>query len=128
MRKFIIIAILLTLNFSITYSQTDSAGSKKILDHSVYNSWNRLENVNVSENGKFISYEVNRQKGDGKLMIYSTSAQKEIVFPRSGSSLFSPDESFAAFRIKAADDTLRKYKFEKKKKETLIDQPQKEQS
>jgi dipeptidyl aminopeptidase/acylaminoacyl peptidase len=119
MRKFIIIAILLTLNFSITYSQTDSAGSKKILDHSVYNSWNRLENVNVSENGKFISYEVNRQKGDGKLIIYSTSAQKEIVFPRSSSSLFSPDESFAAFRIKASDDTLRKYKFEKKKKETF---------
>ncbi|MCI0474444.1 MAG: hypothetical protein L0Y76_12755, partial [Ignavibacteria bacterium] len=118
MKKFIILAIIITLNLNISYSQTDTAGTKKILDHTVYNSWNRLENISISDNGKFISYEVNRQKGDGKLVLYTTSAQKEIIIPRGGSSMFSPDESFAAFRIKPADDTLRKYRFEKKKKET----------
>ena len=118
MRKFIIFAVLLTLNFSISYSQTDSSGTKKILDHTVYNFWNRLESVNISDNGKYISYEVNRQKGDGKLIFYSTSAQKEIIVPRGSSSIFSPDESFSAYRIKVSEDTLRKYKFEKRKKET----------
>jgi len=119
MSKFLLFALLFAISSVISYSQTDSAGTKKILDHTVYNIWNRLENVSISDNGKYISYEVNRQKGDGKLILYSTADQNNITIQRGSGCLFSPDESFAAFKIKVADDTLRKYKFEKKKKETF---------
>ena len=73
MKKIIFIIILNILFISVKiYSQTnnaDTADGKMALDHSVYESWNKLEKTKISYNGEWISYELNPQKGDGKLIL-----------------------------------------------------------
>ncbi|MGL4780714.1 MAG: hypothetical protein ACRCXN_07785, partial [Bacteroidales bacterium] len=40
---------------------------KKVLDHTVYDSWKVISRTNLSKDSRFISYEINPQKGDGVL-------------------------------------------------------------
>lgn len=94
-------------------------GEKKILDHSVYNDWKRLENIKISNDGKFTTFEVNKQKGDGVLNLKNLLNDEELMIPRGYESSFSSSSEYAVFKIKVPEDSLRKLKLAKKKKETF---------
>ncbi len=115
--KKILFSILVSLLFTQAQAQIDS--EKQPLDHSVYNFWKRIENIKVSTDGKFTTYEINPQKGDGILFIQNPDNESKITIPRGADCQISPNGDFAAFRIKVPEDTTRKYKFEKKKKESF---------
>lgn len=113
--KKILSGLIILLVFTCAQAQTDS--TKKALDHDVYGFWKRLENIKISNDGKFTSYEINRQRGDGILYIENPDNESKVTIPRGAECGFSPNGDFAAFRIKVPEDTIRKYKFEKKKKD-----------
>ena len=46
-----------------------SFGQKKVLDHSVYDSWQSIREVVYQPQGKFISYVIAPQEGDAVLVI-----------------------------------------------------------
>ncbi len=121
MKNILLVLSMFLLSGGIVFSQDSSYNSaeKKILDHSVYNDWNRLENIKISNDGKFTTFEVNKQKGDGKLSLKNLSTDEEIIIPRGYESTFSYDNDFAVFKVKVPEDSLRKLKLAKKKKETF---------
>lgn len=121
MRKYILLLVVIAISYCNLSAQSDSTSSfgKKILDHTVYPNWNRLENIDISNDGKFSSFEVNKQKGDGVLNIKNLSNDDAITISRGYESTFSSNNDFAAFKIKTPDDSLRKLKVLKKKKETF---------
>jgi dipeptidyl aminopeptidase/acylaminoacyl peptidase len=80
---------------------------KQIIDHTVYSKWKTLSSTQVSRSGKFVSYEINPQKGDGFLYVYNTETQKLDSFPRSSKASFAGDESYLTFFITPGYDTLR---------------------
>ncbi len=94
-------------------------GQKKPLSIDDFAGWNRLENRQISRNGKFISYEINPQKGDGKLLIYNVETKKSDTLPLGFGAQFSPLSNFVVYKIKTAEDTLRKLKLAKTKKEKM---------
>jgi len=102
-------------------AQIDSANvsKKKVLDHSVYTSWKKLDNPKISNNGNFISFEINPQKGDGILHIKDFNDKNVLQISRGYENTFSPNSDFAAFKIKTPEDSLRKLKLAKKKKENF---------
>jgi dipeptidyl aminopeptidase/acylaminoacyl peptidase len=119
LRLYIVLILTLILT-SLTYSQnTDSVTSKIILDHSVYETWNRLEKQKISDYGNLISFEINPQKGDGKLYIINTKTNKTDTINRGYDLIFSPNEDFALFKIKSPLDTIRQAKLLKKKSEDM---------
>jgi len=63
MKRIITISLVL---FSIA-----SYGQKKALDHSVYDNWKSIGNVQITEDGKFALYQVNAQEGDGYVLSYA---------------------------------------------------------
>ena len=91
--------------------------SKIPLDHSVYDSWKRLEKTKISPDGKWIAYEINPQKGDGWLHIYNTENGSRDSVPRGYDAVFSPNSDFLAFKIKPEEKIIRDLKIKKKKKE-----------
>jgi len=123
MKKIIFIITLNILFISAKiYSQTNNADStdgKIALDHSVYESWNKLEKTKISYNGEWISYELNPQKGDGKLILINPNKGFADTIVRGYDLTFSPNSDFAALKIKPQEDTTRKAKLDKKKKEDM---------
>lgn len=92
---------------------------KKPLKISDFADWNRIENRLISPNGKFVAFEINKQKGDGLLIIYNVSQQKSDTIKYGYNACFSPNSDYIAFSIKIPEDTLRKHKLAKTKKELM---------
>ncbi len=93
--------------------------SKIPLTHDVYESWKRLEKSKVSNDGKWITFEVNPQKGDGWLYIYNTENNTKDSVSRGYEAVFSPNSDFIAFKIKPQDKITRELKLKKKKKDQM---------
>jgi dipeptidyl aminopeptidase/acylaminoacyl peptidase len=108
--------LLLTFYFIFSTFYLFAQDSSKIpLDHSVYESWKRLVNSDISYDGKWITYEVNPQKGDGWLHIYNSENSLKDSVSRGYNAVLSPNSDFIAFKIKTPDKIIRDLKIKKKK-------------
>lgn len=100
--------------FFMCYTQNTS---KKEIDHHVYDSWNAINNLIISPFGNWTSFEVNPNKGNGKLFIYNATLNRYDTINRGYSAQFSPNTEYIVFKIKVPLDTIRKLKIDKKKPE-----------
>ena len=105
MKNFLLLIGILT-SF-ITFSQ------KKVIDHTVYNSWKKLEGQIISNDGNFVAYTIKPHRGDGYLYIYNNKTAKLDSFPRGYKQQFSGTSNFLVFQITAGFDTLRKCELNK---------------
>ena len=110
----ICLACLWMLSFPIQAQNT-----KKPLDHSVYNDWKSILRPSISNDGRWVAYEVNPQDGDGCLIVYNIETQSADTFHRANGLVFSHDVSFAAFTIKPSKADVRAAKKAKKKKDEM---------
>ena len=85
---------------------------KKFEVPEVYYKWNNLKNTQISHNGKLITYEINKLKGDGFLHIQIPSQSFHDSVPRAKNAKISPNNSFVAFRIKPQYDTIKQLKLD----------------
>lgn len=111
MKRITLSALLLLLSSGYLFAQK----FKIPLNHKVYDSWNELKNYEISANGNRILYEVNPQRGDGKLIIRDYNDKHRFSIPRAYRATFSADGSFVAFHIKAPFSAIRKAKLSKNK-------------
>ncbi|HZH98560.1 MAG TPA: hypothetical protein VEX38_06280, partial [Fimbriimonadaceae bacterium] len=58
------------------------APEKKILDHSVYDSWNAIRGQGLSRDGKWVYYAINPIVGDGVLTVKSIGGSTSYTIPR----------------------------------------------
>jgi len=98
MRPFLIIC-LATISFGL------QAQNKKMTPL-VYDEWNQIESVIISDDGQWVSYVQKPEKGDGKLILYNTTSKKEIQFPRGSRPGFDKHASMLCFIIKPHADSL----------------------
>ena len=113
--KFIITFLLVFVNFVFGFGQA----IKKPLTHDLYDSWKSLNGETICNNGTFVAYEVNPQKGNGKLFLWNSSINKTDSFARGYKATFSPNSDFLIFKIKPTEEETRKAKKDKKKKDEL---------
>ena len=66
-----------------------SFGQKKVLDHSVYDSWQSIREVVYQPQGKFISYVIAPQEGDAVLVINDRVNNTDIKIQRGAQAVFS---------------------------------------
>lgn len=103
---------LLTL-ILVLVSFVSVAQEKKVIDHTVYNDWKSLKNSKISNDGKYISYEITPHRGDGYLYIYNTETKAIDSFFRAKSGSFSGGSAYLSFTITPGFDTLRTCELEK---------------
>ncbi|MFW5820078.1 MAG: hypothetical protein ACOCWA_02215 [Bacteroidota bacterium] len=94
--------LLLIMSSFFVFSQ-----QKKPLYPGVYEDWKILSNARFSPDGKFISYEVNPQKGDGILVVRNNKKEKNDTIVRGYNANFSFDSRYLAGMIKAPYDSIR---------------------
>ena len=92
-------------------------GQKKPLDHTVYDEWQSINNSQISNDGKWIVYEVNPQEGDGEMIIQASFNSYKKIIPRGYSATITEDSRFVIFKINPFYKDSRNAKIKKKKPE-----------
>ncbi|MFT7343753.1 MAG: hypothetical protein ACI9XP_000328, partial [Lentimonas sp.] len=90
-----------------------STAQKKVLDHTVYNDWKSLKNQSISNNGRFVTYEINPHRGDGYLYLFDTKTAVLDSFYRAEAAEFSDNSEYFVYKLTPGFDTLRKCELEK---------------
>ena len=114
MKRIVNVFLLCTLIISMM-----SAQAKKTIDHSVYAGWKDLKQAKISDDGKWVSYEITPMRGSGWLYFIELNGMKKDSIFRAKDADFSPNSNYATFRISTHYDTLRALKIAKKKPEDL---------
>ena len=99
MKHLILVAFLLGLSHA--WSQG------KIIDHQAYKEWKRLEKQQFSQNGEWITYEINPLVGDGYLHWYQSATGKHDSLKRAKDAQLDPNGQFIAWKVVPGFDTLR---------------------
>ncbi|WP_372947186.1 alpha/beta hydrolase family protein [Mariniphaga sp.] len=92
--------------------------AKKSLTIDDFGSWNTLSNPIISNDGTRVAFEQNPQKGDGMLIVKSGKSDFDTI-PRGNKAAFGPENDFIIFSIKQPEDSIRKAKLDKVKKEDM---------
>lgn len=105
---------LLFFNICVLHAQ-----EKKVLQPGDYKYWKTLDNPRISDNGQWVAFETNPYWGDGELKLKASEDTGFITVPRAYEARFNPGSTFAVFKIKPQEDSLRVARFAKKKKEQM---------
>ena len=103
---------------------------KKPLDHDVYDSWQSVSRVTLSDDGSAMVWSVNPQEGDGTLYARKISTGKkgkkqsgqsgaELAIPRGYQPTLSPDGRWLVCRIKPEFAKTRQERIAKKKRDEM---------
>jgi dipeptidyl aminopeptidase/acylaminoacyl peptidase len=92
---------------------------KKQLSVNDFAAWKVINNPIVSNDGKLAAFELNPQKGNGKLIVKSTDEKKADTLARGYDARFSPESDFIVYKIKQPEDSIRSAKKKKLKKEQM---------
>ncbi len=115
-KEYFILVLAILVSTSI---QAQEKKTKKPVDFTVYDGWKVIERQAISNDGKWVSYELTPYKGDGELIVMNPDKIEKKVFPRGTKAVFSPGSKFIAFKIVPQADSIRKLKFIKAKKENF---------
>lgn len=94
-------------------------GQKKPLDHTVYDNWQAIGERIISNDGKYIAWQVNPQEGDGVLMIKSAQGNAIAEIARGYSASITANSQFLICKIKPLFKDTRDAKIKKKKPEEM---------
>ena len=108
MRKYISTLIVLSISLACQ-------AQKKPLDHTVYDGWQSIGNKNISNDGKWIVYNIDPQEGDNELVIQSSDASYKKIIPRGYGARITEDSRYVVFKIKPFFKDIREAKIKKKK-------------
>ncbi len=89
------------------------------MDPSVYESWNRIADEQISDNGDWISYNLTPGKGDKTLVIYNNRNQEEYTYPRSASTKIDRSNNFLSFLTSPPEKKIKEMKRKKVKKKKM---------
>lgn len=75
------------------------SAQKKPLNSNVYDEWKSLGSQVISEDGKWVTYVINPQQGDGWLYIYNVTTGLKDSVARGERAVFSPDCRFLVYQV-----------------------------
>ena len=92
---------------------------KKTLEHSDFKTWKKIEKTQISNDGRWASYQLTPGEGDVTTLLYDLENKREYIFSRSSEAQFSADNQFFIAKIKPFTDTLKAQRRRKIKDDAL---------
>lgn len=83
----------------LAFAVSPAFAQKKPLDHSVYDGWRSIRNVELSRDGKWIAYVYAPQEGDALAEIKSVDGATTLTIPRASGLRFTADSKFAVATV-----------------------------
>jgi dipeptidyl aminopeptidase/acylaminoacyl peptidase len=108
-----LILVLLLLPFGLFAQEI-----KKKIDHTVYNSWNSIKNVSISNDGEISTFQIKPHQGD-PLFYIKNSTDNTILDTiwRAGNANIHHNSEFVCYTVTASFDSIRQLKLDKVKKD-----------
>lgn len=110
--------VLYTIIFYASISSLLIAQNKTMTPE-VYELWNKIEDVQLSDKGDWVSYRVTNEKGASIAHIYNTKSGETFEFERVKSLKLDEAEEYAVMTVTAHVDSLKALKRRKVKKSEL---------
>lgn len=96
------------------------AQQKRSLTHQDYDGWESLRSEKITKDGRWVSYQISPQEGDGRIEIFPfKNPDNKYVIPRGTSFSFTADDQFVVGKIVPQEDTVHLLKVKKTKKEDM---------
>jgi hypothetical protein len=95
------------------------AQSKKVMTPDTYLEWNRIKSEKISNNGDWVKYHLQSEKGDKTLKIYNTRAETTHTFERVKESDIDGDSKYVIFTMAPSYEKVRELKRKKVEKEDM---------
>lgn len=111
----IILAFIASLLFIDLFAQP----VKKPLTHNDILKWERITETVISNNGEIIVYKQEPWKGDPTLKITNPKAEEILTVNCGTDAQITTDSKFLIYTLKPAEETIRRLKLKKTKKEDL---------
>jgi len=92
---------------------------KPALDHSVYDGWKSLVSPIISDDAKWVTYNINPQQGDGWLFIFNVTQGRKDSVSRASKAVFSPGNKYLAYQIAPTVADIRQAKKKKLKEDKM---------
>ena len=107
------------LCFALMLISINTFSQKKILDHPDFDIWNKIVSQEISSDGNFIMYSVEKGEKDQHIKIKDNEGNLIFDYERSEDGKFTYDSKFAVFKIKAWKDSITEMKRKNVEKENL---------
>jgi dienelactone hydrolase len=91
--------ILIVSSISFLVFSGNVFSQKKTIDLAVYDSWESVSGVQLSNDGKYVAYNIAPQEGDTTLVIKNTATLKEMKVRRGLNAQITENSNYAVFRI-----------------------------
>jgi dipeptidyl aminopeptidase/acylaminoacyl peptidase len=109
---FISLSVLLLLPVYIS-------AQKPPLNDKIYDSWKNLSSPKISDDGKWVTYIINPQQGDGWLYIYDVANNSKDSVARGTKAAFAPDSKYLAYQLIPSYSETRQAKKKKLKEDKM---------
>lgn len=96
-----------------------ASAQKKALDHDVYDSWESVSSLTLTDDGGIVAYQIRPQDGDGRLVFHNLKTGAKLEVERGGGVVIPKDAKFAVLTIKAPFAETRQAKIDKKKSDEM---------
>ena len=94
--------------------------NKRSLTHADYDRWQSVRSQKNSDDGRWVSYQVDAQEGDGNLYVSQSGTPGfKYRFPRGYQAQFTADSKFLVAKLKAPYLDTRKAKLKKKRPDEM---------
>lgn len=101
------------LFFIALFCSIPFSAQKKVLDHSVYDSWKGITQVELTNDGRFSVAVVTEQEGNDYLLVKNLQSDKELILRRGYKYTVTPDQKRVIAQIKAPFAATRQAKIKK---------------
>jgi dipeptidyl aminopeptidase/acylaminoacyl peptidase len=112
MKGFIYSTIVFSMSILFLNAQT-----KKPLDHQAFDTWNEIENPQISNDGNWVLYVIKPGKGNPRLGLYNGKSGKTVFFERGSEGMFTSDNQYLMVKIIPDADTVAYMKEQKMEKD-----------
>ena len=92
---------------------------KKPLDHDVYDSWESVSSLRLTDNGNIVAYQIRPQQGDSRLVFRNLESGAELEVERGSGVVIPKDAEVAVFSIKAPYAETRQARIDGKKADEM---------
>jgi len=106
-------------HFLLFYLVFNLSAQKKVMTPEVYEEWNKISQVQLSDSGNYASYILTNEGGRSDLILYEAATGNEKLIPHVKNHALTADEAFMISLSSVHPDTLKELKRKKVKKNDL---------